>query len=96
MIKLHTLLFFFPLLSTIFELQVKLISKFTSPPDYLTESELITLMEKNGIGTVYKCTHSVSGSSILIILNLYRTHQFLFTLTILNNEITLLWEVAEN
>lgn len=32
-------------------LQVKLIECQTSPPGYLTESELITLMEKHGIGT---------------------------------------------
>lgn len=31
--------------------QVKLVERQTSPPDYLTESELITLMEKHGIGT---------------------------------------------
>ncbi|XP_008546120.1 DNA topoisomerase 3-beta-1 [Microplitis demolitor] len=30
---------------------VKLVECFTQPPDYLTESELITLMEKHGIGT---------------------------------------------
>lgn len=30
---------------------VKLVERQTSPPDYLTESELISLMEKNGIGT---------------------------------------------
>lgn len=29
----------------------KLVEKMTSPPDYLTEAELITLMEKHGIGT---------------------------------------------
>ncbi|XP_067144334.1 DNA topoisomerase 3-beta-1 isoform X1 [Centruroides vittatus] len=31
--------------------EVKLVERQTSPPDYLTEAELITLMEKHGIGT---------------------------------------------
>ncbi|XP_060050632.1 DNA topoisomerase 3-beta-1 isoform X5 [Erinaceus europaeus] len=31
--------------------EVKLLEKQTTPPDYLTEAELITLMEKHGIGT---------------------------------------------
>ncbi|KAA8579166.1 hypothetical protein FQN60_007299 [Etheostoma spectabile] len=31
--------------------EIKLLEKQTSPPDYLTEAELITLMEKHGIGT---------------------------------------------
>ena len=30
--------------------EVKLLEKQTSPPDYLMEAELITLMEKHGIG----------------------------------------------
>lgn len=30
--------------------EVKLVEKQTCPPDYLTEAELITLMEKHGIG----------------------------------------------
>ena len=30
---------------------VRLLERATSPPDYLTEAELITLMEKHGIGT---------------------------------------------
>lgn len=30
--------------------EVKLLEKQTNPPDYLTEAELITLMEKHGIG----------------------------------------------
>jgi DNA topoisomerase-3 len=30
---------------------VKLAERQTSPPDYLTEAELISLMEKHGIGT---------------------------------------------
>lgn len=31
--------------------QAKLVEKQTSPPDYLSEAELISLMEKHGIGT---------------------------------------------
>ncbi|KMQ89198.1 dna topoisomerase 3-beta-1 [Lasius niger] len=31
--------------------EAKLVECYTQPPDYLTESELITLMEKHGIGT---------------------------------------------
>ncbi|XP_077457856.1 DNA topoisomerase 3-beta-1 isoform X2 [Stigmatopora argus] len=31
--------------------EIKLLEKQTGPPDYLTEAELITLMEKHGIGT---------------------------------------------
>ena len=31
--------------------KVNLLDRKTNPPDYLTESELITLMEKHGIGT---------------------------------------------
>ena len=31
--------------------EVKLAERFTSPPDYLTEADLITLMEKHGVGT---------------------------------------------
>lgn len=38
--------------SVTFSEQMKLLERLTSPPDYLTESELITLMEKHGIGTV--------------------------------------------
>lgn len=30
--------------------EIKMLEKQTSPPDYLTEAELITLMEKHGIG----------------------------------------------
>lgn len=30
--------------------EIKLVEKQMSPPDYLTEAELITLMEKHGIG----------------------------------------------
>lgn len=35
----------------LFQFQIKLVEKQTCPPDYLSEAELITLMEKHGIGT---------------------------------------------
>lgn len=35
--------------------EIKLVEKQTSPPEYLTEAELITLMEKHGIGTPQRC-----------------------------------------
>ena len=35
--------------------EIKLVEKQTSPPDYLTEAELITLMEKHGIGIPQNC-----------------------------------------
>lgn len=35
--------------------EIKLVEKHTSPPDYLTEAELITLMEKHGIGKQQPC-----------------------------------------
>lgn len=31
--------------------ELRLVERQTGPPDYLTEAELITLMEKHGIGT---------------------------------------------
>lgn len=41
--------------------EIKLVEKQTSPPDYLTEAELITLMEKHGIGarknSLYRMSH---------------------------------------
>lgn len=54
--------------------EIKLVEKQTKPPDYLTEAELITLMEKHGIGQrgaaqpalsyvmeqIYRCITSVS------------------------------------
>lgn len=38
--------------------EIKLLEKQTNPPDYLTEAELITLMEKHGIGKVQPEIHS--------------------------------------
>lgn len=32
-------------------MQILLLERQTGPPDYLSESELITLMEKHGVGT---------------------------------------------
>ncbi|NXS69193.1 TOP3B topoisomerase, partial [Pandion haliaetus] len=40
-----------PSCDTVFPHEIKLLEKQTTPPDYLTEAELITLMEKHGIGT---------------------------------------------
>lgn len=37
--------------------EIKLLEMQTSPPDYLTEAELITLMEKHGIGRYLLNTH---------------------------------------
>lgn len=39
--------------------EIRLLEKQTSPPDYLTEAELITLMEKHGIGEKTGSRYSV-------------------------------------
>lgn len=39
--------------------EIKLVEKQTSPPDYLTEAELITLMEKHGIGITQHCLFNI-------------------------------------
>ena len=39
--------------------EIKLLEKQTCPPDYLTEAELITLMEKHGIGEGGLYLHAV-------------------------------------
>ena len=49
-----------------FILQLRVSEHMTTPPGYLSESELITLMEKHGIGTVSVCcivSHSLLPSS---------------------------------
>jgi reverse gyrase len=46
LLRLHAMM---PFLSI--SLQAKLVECYTQPPDYLTEAELISLMEKHGIGT---------------------------------------------
>ena len=35
--------------------EIKLVERQTSPPEYLTEAELITLMEKHGVGIPQYC-----------------------------------------
>lgn len=45
--------------------EIKLVEKQTSPPDYLTEAELITLMEKHGIGTPQHCMLDIIAVCIL-------------------------------
>lgn len=44
--------------------EVKMLEKQTSPPDYLTEAELITLMEKHGIGGYPVLGFSFSGPGL--------------------------------
>lgn len=48
--------------------EIKLVEKQTSPPDYLTEAELITLMEKHGIGIPRHCLEAVIFVHIILIL----------------------------
>jgi DNA topoisomerase-3 len=54
--------------------EAKLAERETSPPGYLTEAELITLMEKYGIGTV-SCLLSVITVNIQIGRLYSRTYQ---------------------
>lgn len=75
--------------------EYKLVESQTGPPDYLTESELITLMEKHGIGTgnLYfsrKFTHNKIVQNTLYnlnLLNLIQTLQFRFISTTFANVI---------
>ena len=44
--------------------EVKLVDRQTSPPDYLTEADLITLMEKHGIGETKTLDYSQSQADV--------------------------------
>lgn len=44
--------------------EIKLVERQTSPPDYLTEAELITLMEKHGIGIGIILGQKIAGLSL--------------------------------
>lgn len=51
--------------------EFKLVESQTGPPDYLTESELITLMEKHGIGTGKTQKHYWNSEKIWPMIFIY-------------------------
>lgn len=51
--------------------EFKLVESQTGPPDYLTESELITLMEKHGIGTGKTQKHHWNSKKLRSMIFIY-------------------------
>lgn len=61
--------------------EIRLVERQTGPPDYLTEAELITLMEKHGIGTDTRLAETGRASELCRVAEVAATHVFFSALS---------------